>query len=68
MVGCYLILLFLCVKHVQHKWTNVTTGVDLSKILSGQTKLLEGAKSDKCMGVSQLLGARAWAAPPSLRL
>jgi len=25
-------------------------------------------KSDKCMGVSQLLGARARPAPPSLRL
>jgi len=31
------------------------TGVDLSKILGGQTKIL-GAQSDKCMGVSQLLG------------
>jgi len=45
------------------------TGVDLSKILSVQTKILKGAKggkSDKCMGVSQLLGdhARARAGYP----
>jgi len=43
----------------------------LDKILSGQTKILEGQKvvqSDKCMGVSQLLGARARYAPLSLRL
>jgi len=38
----------------------LTTGVDLSKILGGQKVV----KSDKCMGVSQLLGARARAAPP----
>jgi len=47
------------------------TGVDLSKILGGQTKILGGAKdgkSDKRVGVSQLLGARARAAPQSLRL
>jgi len=47
------------------------TGVDLSKILGGQTKILEGTeggkKSVKYMGVSQLLGARARAAPQSLR-
>ena len=39
--------------------------------LGGQIKILGGAKvvkSDKCMGVSQLLGARARAAPLSLRL
>ena len=43
-----------------------TTGVDLSKILGGQTKILagKGDKSDACMGVYQLLGARARAAPP----
>src|SRR6218665_1335859 len=35
--------------------------VDSSKILGGQTKIL-GA-SDKCMGVSQLLRARALATP-----
>jgi len=36
----------------------------LTKILGGQTKILWGkvVKSDKCMGVSQLLGARARAA------
>ena len=42
------------------------TGIDLSKILGGQTKIFGGQKeikSDKCMGVSQLLGARARAAP-----
>ena len=40
--------------------------VDLSKILGGKTKLLgeqKVVKSDKCMGASQLLGARARAAP-----
>jgi len=39
----------------------------LSKILDWQTKILgaEGDKSDKCMGASQLLGARA-RAPPKL--
>ncbi len=39
-------------------WVPATTGVDLSKILGGQTKILGGqkvVKSDKCMGVSQLL-------------
>ena len=43
----------------------VDNGVDLSKILGGQTKRLgeKVVKSDKCMGVSQLLGARAGAAP-----
>ena len=55
------------------------TGVDLSKILGGLTKILEGpkvVKSDKRMGVSQLVGTlieiemhtRARAAHPSLRL
>jgi len=47
------------------------TGVDLSKISGGQTKILgkaKSGKSDKCMGVSQLLGARARSAPQSLRL
>ena len=42
------------------------TGVDLSKILGEQIKILgeqKVVKSDKCMGVSQLLGARARAAP-----
>src|SRR6218665_4208753 len=37
----------------------VCTGIDLSKVLGGQTKILGGqkeVKSDKCMGVSQLLG------------
>jgi len=45
---------------------NSCTGVDLSKILGGQIKIFGGqkvVKSDKCMGVSQLLGARAPAAP-----
>ena len=34
------------------------TGIDLSKILGGQTKILgeKVVKSDKCMGDSQLLG------------
>ena len=47
------------------------TDVDLSKILGGKTKILGGqkvVKSDKCMGVSQLTGACARAAPQSLRL
>src|SRR6218665_2904269 len=41
------------------------TGVDLSKIFGVQSKILGGkvVKSDKCMGVSQLLGAGARAAP-----
>ena len=48
-------------------FVDVSTGVDLSKILGGQTKILEGkvVKSDKCMGASQLFGARAQAAPKS---
>ena len=43
----------------------VFTGVDLSEKLGGQTKILgeKVVKSDKYMGVSQLLGARARAAP-----
>ena len=45
------------------------TGVDLSKILGGKTKILgKVAKSDKCMRVSQLLGARTRTAPQSLCL
>ena len=43
------------------------TGVDLSKILGGQTKILGGEKvvnSDKCMGVSQLLGGTCPGCPP----
>ena len=56
---------------------SIITGVDLSKIFGGQTKILwanqnmgvqKVVKSDKCMGVSQLLGAGALAAPQSLRL
>src|SRR6218665_435577 len=46
-----------------------STGVDLSKILGRQTKILgrqKVVKSDKYMGVSQLLGARARAAPPNV--
>ena len=42
------------------------TGIDLSKILGGQTKILGGqnmVKSDKCMGISTFLGAHARAAP-----
>jgi len=49
---------------------SVGSGIDLSKRLGGQTKILEGqmvVKSDKYMGVSQLLRARA-APPQSLRL
>jgi len=41
-------------------------GIDLLKILGGQTKILGGQKvviSNKCMGDSQLLGARARDAP-----
>ena len=46
------------------------SGLDLSKVLGGQTKILGGkvVKSEKCMGVSQLLEVRARAPPPSLRL
>src|SRR6218665_1861844 len=47
-----------------------TTDIDLSKILSWQTKILgeKVVKSDKCMDDSQLLRARALAAPLSLCL
>jgi len=34
----------------------VTSGVDLSKILVGQNLRGNVVKTDKCMGVSQLLG------------
>ena len=46
------------------------TGVTCQRYGVGKPKYLgvEGDKSDKCMGVSQLLGARARAAPQSLRL
>ena len=43
--------------------SGIGTGIDLSKILGGQTKIFGEAKGDKCMGVSQLLGVRARAAP-----
>jgi len=45
---------------------DTVTGVDLSKILDGQFKILgeKVVKTDKCMVVSQLLGACARAAPP----
>ena len=45
------------------------TGVDLSKILGGQTKILEGlkvVKSDKCIGVSQLLGGTCLGCSPQV--
>jgi len=47
-----------------------TTGVDLSKILGGQTKMFGGkmVKNDKCMGVYQLLGGTCPGCPQSLRL
>src|SRR6218665_3367948 len=40
----------------------------LSKILGGQTKILGGRrwKSDKCMGVSQLLGCACPGCPPKV--
>ena len=46
------------------------TGIDLSKILVGQTQIGGGqdvVKADKCMGVSRFIlgGARARAAPQS---
>ena len=43
----------------------VITGIDFSKIFGGQNKILgrKMVKSDKCMGVSQLLGARAGLPP-----
>jgi len=45
-----------------------STGVDLSTILGGQTEILGGGqkvvKSDKCMGVSQLLGGHVPGLPP----
>src|SRR6218665_2902937 len=44
----------------------ISTGVDLSKILGGQTKILgeKVVKSDKCMGDSQLLGGHVLGLPP----
>jgi len=45
------------------------TGVDLSKILGGQTKILGGqkvVKSDKCMGVFQLFGGTCPGCPPKV--
>ena len=61
----------ICIIKKRNTYLN---GVYLSKILGGQIKIFggggaEGGKSDKCMGISQSLGARARAAPPqSLRL
>ena|SRR6218665_791833 len=42
---------------IMHRPT-VPTGIDLTKILGGQTKILGGkvVKSDKCMGYSHLFG------------
>ena len=43
------------------------TGIDLLKILGGQTKILEGqkvVKGDKCKGISQLLGGTCLGGPP----
>jgi len=36
-----------------NKMLQWSTGIDLSKILGGKTKILErkGGKSDKCMGI-----------------
>src|SRR6218665_956680 len=50
---------------VMHMASTNSTGIDLSKILVGKPKYWgqKVVKSDKCMGVSQLLGARARAAP-----
>jgi len=49
--------------------SNAVTGIDLPKVL-GQTEILgeNVIKADKCMGVSQLLGVCARAAPQSLCL
>jgi len=46
----------------------VCTGVDFSKILGGQTKILggKGGKSQKCMGVSQLLGGHVPGSSPKV--
>jgi len=44
------------------------TGVDLSKILGGQTKIFGGqkvVKSDKCMGVS-IIGGMCPGCPPKV--
>ena len=47
--------------------TSNTTGVDLSEILEEQTKIFVGGQkvvmTDECIGVSQLLGARARLSP-----
>jgi len=44
------------------------TGIDLSKILGGQTKILgeKVIKSDKCIGISQLLGEHVPGLPPKV--
>ena len=71
LVACLRDCISLFLQAPFHFMPLLCTGVDLSKILGGQTKILWGqkvVKSDKCMGVSQLLGARARAAPLSLRL
>ena len=45
--------------------TAVYTGVDLSKIFGGKTRILgKVGKGDKCMGVSQLLGDTCPGFPP----
>jgi len=47
-------------------YTVMGTGVDLSKYWVGKPKYGRGqkvVKSDKCMGVSQLMGAHSRAAP-----
>src|SRR6218665_2146122 len=60
------------VETMEHKYWGGITGVDLLKILGGKTKILEGqkmVKSDKCMGLSQLLGGTCPGCPSlSLRL
>ena len=47
-------------------YSSRSTGVDLSKILGGQTKILGGkvVKSDKCMDVSQLFMRHVPGLPP----
>jgi len=60
----------IIMKHSKHPMTS-STGIDLSKILDGQTKILGGqkvVKSDKCIGVSQLLGGTCPGCPQSLHL
>ena len=54
--------------HLLEKFNMRHTGIDLSKILGGQTQIFgeNVVKTDKCMGVSRFFRVRARAAPPKV--